>query len=125
MKRFDKLWTLLPPVCAAPTDVLKSNTSGFVDCLNALTPLNPLTQPVKEVVPIPVYVMISSSILRSPYRFGYPFVLSTKIVSENDWVSVDNPVNSVNAAPTYVCNFVYRSKFSETFIDPPWNSWEI
>ena len=70
MKRFDKLWTLLPPVCATPTDVLKSRTSGFVGCLKALTPLNPRTQPVNEVVPIPVYVIISSSIFSNPYLLG-------------------------------------------------------
>ena len=90
-----------------------------------MIPLNPRIQPVNEVDPIPVYVIISSSILRSPYLFGYPFVLSTKIVLENDWVSVDNPVNSVSAAPTNVCNLVYRSKFSAILIDPPWYSWEI
>ena len=97
---FERLWTLDPPVWAAPTDVLKSRTSGFVGCLNALTPLNPRTHPVNEVVPIPVYVMISSSILSNPYWSGYPFVESTKIVVDAFWVSVDKPVNSVSAAPT-------------------------
>ena len=70
IKRFDKLKTFDPPVCAAPTDVLKSKTSGLVDCFKALTPLNPRTQPVKEVVPIPVYVIISSSIFSNPYLLG-------------------------------------------------------
>ena len=59
---------------------------------------------MNDVVPIPVYVIISSSIFNNPYFFGYPFVESTKIVEEKDCVSVDNPVYSVSAAPTYVCN---------------------
>ena len=70
IKRFDKLWTLLPPVCAAPTDVLNSTRSGLVGWSKFDTPLNPRTQPVNEVVPTPVYVMISSSILSNPYLLG-------------------------------------------------------
>ena len=69
--------------------------------------------------------MISSSILINPYLLGYPCVESTKIVDEYDSVFVDNPVYSVSAAPTYVCNLVYLSRFSDMFIDPPWYSWEI
>ena len=68
---------------------------------------------------MPVYVMNSSSILSNPYLLGYPFVESTKIVSENDSVFVDSPVYSVSAAPTYVCNLVYLSRFSAILIDPP------
>ena len=74
---------------------------------------------MNDVVPIPVYVIISSSIFSNPYFFGYPFVESTKIVDEYDSVFVDNPVYSVSAAPTYVCNLVYLSRFSAMFIDPP------
>ena len=70
-------------------------------------------------MPIPVYVIISSSIFKSPYFSGYPCVESTKIVEEYDSVSVDNPVYSVSAAPTYVCNLVYLSRFSAMFIEPP------
>ena len=70
-------------------------------------------------MPIPVYVIISSSIFKSPYLLGYPFVESTKIVEEYDSVFVDNPVYSVSAAPTYVCSLVYLSRFSAILIDPP------
>ena len=82
MKRFDKLWTLLPPVWDAPTVVLNDSKSGLVGWSILSTPLNPRTQPVNDVVPIPVYVIISSSIFNRPYLLGYPFVESTKIVSE-------------------------------------------
>ena len=84
-----------------------------------VTPLNPRIHPVNEVVPIPVYVIISSSIFNNPYLLGYPFVESTKIVEEYDSVLVDNPVYSVSAAPTNVCNLVYLSRFSAMLIDPP------
>ena len=70
MKRFDKLKTFVPPVCATPVLVLKDNKSGRVGWSIASTPLNPLTHPVKDVVPMPVYVMISSSILSNPYLLG-------------------------------------------------------
>ena len=70
IKRLDKLWTFDPPVCAAPTDVLNSTRSGFVGWSKLVKPLNPRTHPVNEVVPIPVYVIISSSILINPYLFG-------------------------------------------------------
>ena len=70
IKRFDKLWTLLPPVCAAPTDFLNSTRSGFVGWSKLVTPLKPRMHPVNDVVPIPVYVIISSSIFSSPYFFG-------------------------------------------------------
>ena len=119
IKRFDKLWTFDPPVCAAPTDVLNSTRSGLVGWSKLVTPLNPRIHPVNEVVPIPVYVMISSSIFNNPYLLGYPFVESTKIVEEYDSVLVDNPVYSVSAAPTNVCNLVYLSRFSAMLIDPP------
>ena len=69
-------------MCAAPTDVLNSTRSGFVGWSKLVTPLNPRIHPVNVVVPIPVYVMISSSILMSPYLLGYPCVESTKIVEE-------------------------------------------
>ena len=42
-----------------------------------MIPLNPLTHPVNEFVVIPVYVIISSSILNSPYSFGNPLVDET------------------------------------------------
>ena len=54
MKRFDKLWTFEPPVWAAPTDVLNSTRSGLVGWSKLVTPLNPRTHPVNDVVPIPV-----------------------------------------------------------------------
>ena len=39
-----------------------------------VTPLNPLTHPVNEVSVFPVYVIISSSILITPYLSGNPLV---------------------------------------------------
>ena len=50
IKRFDKLWTFDPPVCAAPTDVLNSTRSGFVGWSKLVIPLNPRIHPVNDVV---------------------------------------------------------------------------
>ena len=111
--------TFVPPVCAAPTVLWKDTRSGLVALSRESTPLNPRIHPVNEVVPIPVYVMISSSIFKRPYLSGQPFVVSTKMVSEYDCVSVDNPVYSVRAAPTKVCNLLYLSRFSATSTGPP------
>ena len=41
-------------------------------------------QPVKDVEVIPVYEIISSSIFKSPYSLGNPFVFGTVIVVSDD-----------------------------------------
>jgi len=43
-------------------------------------PLNPRVHPIKEISVFDLYVIISSSILISPYSSGNPSVLETLIV---------------------------------------------
>ena len=48
-----------------------------------MIPLKPRTHPVNDVDVIPVYVIISSSIFRSPYSDGNPFV------RDRDWETLE------------------------------------
>ena len=58
-------------------DFVKVRYSGaFVFWLFSI-PLKPRVQPINEVEPIPVYVIISSSIFSNPYWDGHPSVEST------------------------------------------------
>ena len=70
------------------------NSSALILLLYVVIPLNPRTHPVKLFVVIPVYVKISSSILKRPYSFGNPFVDSTFTV-----VSVDDTALVVDVNP--------------------------
>ena len=74
--------------------LLKISSPLLTGSVYEVIPLNPLTHPVNEFVVIPVYVIISSSILNSPYSFGNPFVDDTfTVVSAcaNSCVSVVTP----------------------------------
>ena len=55
-----------PTAWAADLDVENINSSGSSGLLKDVIPLNPRIHPVNAVVPIPVYVIISSSIFNRP-----------------------------------------------------------
>jgi len=61
-----KFSTLDPAICPSEVLELNTNTSGLVSALYEVIPQNPLMQPVNAVVVIPVYVIISLSILSNP-----------------------------------------------------------
>ena len=64
--RLLKLTTFELFSCLLAFDVENTKDSGLVGDFKLSTPQNPLTHPVNYVDVIPVYVMISSSILSSP-----------------------------------------------------------
>ena len=61
-----KLLTTFPEEWVEIPLVEKTISSGWLLFLNELIPLNPRTQPVKELVVTPVYVIISESIWIKP-----------------------------------------------------------
>jgi len=75
--------------------------------VNEVIPLNPLTHPVKLFVVIPVYVIISSSILRSPYSFGNPLVDETVIVSLAVVIPAVSVVTPTITSGVKLSNFKY------------------
>ena len=82
-------------------------------------PLKPLTHPVKELVVIPVYVIISSSTFKSPYSFGKPFVVDTVIVSDVEVIPELKVVTPTTTSGVRLSNFKYWSKLSAISIVPP------
>ena len=56
----------IPTACADALEVEKRNSSGSSGFVNDVIPLNPRIHPVNAVVPIPVYVIISSLIFINP-----------------------------------------------------------
>jgi len=89
-----------------------------------VTPLKPLTTPVKEFVVMPVYVIISSSIFASPHSAGNPLVLFTKITSASAETSAVSSYSPYTSEELRLFKSRYWSKFEAKSIAPPWNSWE-
>ena len=56
---------------------------------------------------IPVYDIISSSILNRPYSFGNPFVLGTVIVSSVDEISDEMVVLPTMTSGTKLSGLIY------------------
>ena len=88
-------------------------------------PLKPLTQPVNELVVIPVYVIISSSILNNPYSFGKPFVDETLIVVFAVVIPDVSVVTPTMTSGVRLSSLRYWSKLSLISKTPPRCSWEI
>ena len=65
-KRILKLLTTVPEECVDIPDCENKSSSGLLELLYDVIPLNPLEHPVKEVVVIPVYVTISLLICSKP-----------------------------------------------------------
>ena len=63
--------------CVAAEEDENTNSPLSLSVSYSVTPLNPRITPVKVVAVLPVYVKISSSILKRPYSSGNPFVLLT------------------------------------------------
>ena len=61
-----KLVIVDPETCAADLVVSKTNVSEVASAVYEVTPLKPLTHPVKDESVFPVYVIISSSIFNKP-----------------------------------------------------------
>ena len=80
--------------------LLTSIKDDVTPTLYPVTPLNPRTQPVNELVVIPVYVMISSPIFKRPYSEGKPFVDDTPIPVSEDVISAVNIVEPVITSGT-------------------------
>ena len=74
---------------------------------------------MKEVEVIPVYEIISSSIFRSPYSSGKPFVLGTVIVVSVVDISDDILVTPTTTSGTKLSTFKYWSKLLIRSLGPP------
>ena len=72
-----------------------------------------------------MYEIISSSIFKSPYSLGNPFVLGTVIVVSDAVMSEDILVIPTTTSGTRLSTFKYWSKLLIRSLGPPWNSWEI
>ena len=93
--------------------------------LYPLIPLNPRIHPVKVVLVLPVYDIISSSIFKRPYSWGNPFVEATVIVVSSERMSVDNVVVPVTTSGTRLSTLRYLSRLSIRSVGPPWNSCDM
>ena len=90
-------------------------------------PLKPLTQPVKLLVVIPVYVIISSPTFIRPHSLGNPLVDHVPIPSV---VSVEVIVDANATSPCItslvkLSILIYLSIFSAISTTPPWCSCEM
>ena len=72
-----------------------------------------------------MYVIISSSILNSPYWLGNPFVDETTISEVVDVIPEDKIVLSTMTSGVRLLISIYCSKLSEISVGPPWYSCEI
>ena len=93
--------------------------------LYPVIPLKPRIHPVKVVEVIPVYEIISSSILSNPYSDGKPLVLGTVIVVSVSDISAEMVVTPTTTSGTKFSTFRYWSKLVIKSWAPPWNSWEM
>ena len=105
--------------------VAKTSSPGLLESLYEVIPLKPLTQPVKVLVVIPVYVIISSSTFSRPYSFGNPFVVDTVIVSDVEVIPDVNVVTPTTTSGVKLSNLMYWSKLSPISTTPPLCSWEM
>ena len=93
--------------------------------LYPVIPLNPRIHPVNVVEVIPVYDIISSSILSNPYSDGKPLVLGTVIVVSLVDIPTEIVVIPTIISGTKLSTFKYWSKLVIKSVAPPWNSCEI
>ena len=114
-----------PTLWDAALDVENSSSCGSEIVWYVVIPLNPRIHPVKVFVVIPVYVIISSSILNNPYFSGNPFVLTTEITALSELMESVMEVDPTIISGVRLSSFKYWSKFSATSTGPPWYSWEI
>ena len=114
MNKTDKFVNVEPDSCG--TAIVSSNfrLSRFISrsedeipTLNPVIPLNPRMQPVNVVDVIPVYDIISSSILSKPYSDGNPFVLGTVIVVSVFDIAAEIVVTPTTTSGTKLSTFKY------------------
>ena len=103
---------------------VKTNSSGSFSAWNVVIPLKPRIQPVNVFVVNPVYVITSSFILKRPYSFGNPFVVSTLTVVDDVVIPLVSIVSPTTTSGDKLSNLIYWSKLSVKSITPPWYSWE-
>ena len=132
MNNTDKFVKDEPDVWEVAVVSLKFKLSWFIfnneddtPTLYPVIPLNPRIQPVKVVEVIPVYDIISSSILSNPYSDGKPLVLGTVIVVSVVDIPAEIVVTPTTTSGTKLSTFKYWSKLVIKSVAPPWNSCEI
>ena len=132
IKRTDKFVNVAPVTWDAAVVLLNlrlsrltSNRDEDIPTLYPVIPLKPRIQPVNVVDVIPVYEIISSSILSNPYSDGKPFVLGTVIVVSVVDISDKVVVTPTTTSGTRLSTFKYWDRLLIKSEDPPWNSCEI
>ena len=132
MNNTDKFVKVEPEVWEVAVVSLNFKLSRFISSnedetptLYPVIPLKPRIQPVNVVEVIPVYDIISSSILSNPYSVGKPFVLGTVIVVSAVDIPAEIVVTPTTTSGTKLSTFKYWSRLLIISLGPPWNSCEI
>ena len=112
--------TTAPDACVEIPDWEKRSSSDLLGLLYDVIPLNPREHPVKELVVIPVYVIISESISSNPKESGNPVVEFTVIVLSAIPTLVERLVESIRSVNSSI--LIYLSIFCKTSNVDPWPS---
>ena len=80
---------------------------------------------MNEFVVIPVYVIISSSILNNPYSFGNPLVDETVTVVSDVLIPDESVVTPTMTSGVKLSSLMYWSKLSVLSTTPQRCYWEI